>query len=622
MRTERRRTTVGALAAVALGLAVVCVLAAPAGAQTAPKKERLLPDSGGTVTFDVKDRPVKDVVSLIRDRTDVNIDVATEAEEETVTLSVKNLHWLTALQLVAEKAGCILVQVDPNLIKVEKPPRVTFDFQDADVRKVISVIAAYSGANIVVGQEVQGTVTVRLNGVPWRSALDTVVKTLGFVVVEDERNILRVTDPARLQQQLETRVYTFKYIRPPAPYQAKITTDVSEGRVRAPSDDVEKEFNLLKAFGAAVAPEGKIEYIRASNSIVVTGTAPKLDKLEELIQQVDVEPSMVGVDIQFITTSNTDFLDVGFDPGDKGWKASLELGKMTHRLPFNLGRGGWEDRISAVGVSGGPKGDFRGTGPEALAPGTPGAFTFGTLDFTGIQSTLRLLKRDVSSRVVQAPRILTLDNQSATIFVGETIRYARTRAESNQQGGLQFSIDEAENSPVQTGFQLLVIPHVIPGTKKIMMTVIPQQKTLTGTSAEQPGFNVFKGGTGANEVQIALPQEASSTVVTHMLLESGETAVIGGLLTESESVTTNKLPFVGDLPIISFFFKNDRKSRAKDNLIILITPHLLKGAEERRNALSEEMRIQAERIRKEYESIAGREMERMTAPLPNSGGGK
>jgi type II secretory pathway component GspD/PulD (secretin) len=284
-------------------------------------------------------------------------------------------------------------------------------------------------------------------------------------------------------------------------------------------------------------------------------------------------------------------------------KISMNFGKMTHRLPFNLGDGGWEDSISAEGElqPGSDPADYTGTGPAPITNG----FSFGVLDFTGVQFTLRLLQEEKAARIVQAPKILTLDNQAATIFVGETIRYAQTRAESSQQGGLQFAIDEAESSPVQTGFQLLVIPHVIPGQRKVMMTVIPQQQTLSGDSVEHPGFNVYRGGEGASEVQIALPQTASATVVTHMMLESGETAVIGGLLTDREQKLERRVPFLSDIPIIGELFKVKSNSVEKDHLIILITPHILRGADERRDMLSAEMQRHAERIREEYEDIAG-----------------
>ena len=106
-------------------------------------------------------------------------------------------------------------------------------------------------------------------------------------------------------------------MRPPAPYVAHIKTEVQLSSARAPGNDVEENFTILRAFRAAVAPEGTLEYVEASNSIVVTGTSPKLDSLKRLIAQVDLEPVMVGVDIQFITTRNQDFLEAGFDPGEQ-----------------------------------------------------------------------------------------------------------------------------------------------------------------------------------------------------------------------------------------------------------------------------------------------------------------
>src|SRR5262249_35159254 len=156
---------------------------------------------------------------------------------------------------------------------------------------------------------------------------------------------------------------------------------------------------------------------------------------------------------------------------------------------------------------------------------------FGTLDFSSTQIALNLLKNDVSTRIVQAPKLIALDNQEATIFVGETIRFAQTTASSNQSGGLTFSIDEAKNSPVQVGFQLLMIPHVIPDRDQVMMTIIPQQRSLVGPD---DGFRTFKTNVGGSqgEQQIQLPQEQSSTVVTNMKLDNGQTALIGGLLTD------------------------------------------------------------------------------------------
>jgi type IV pilus assembly protein PilQ len=565
----------------------------PAVEMPRPVFPKLTSGSGeGKVTLDVVERPLKDVVDYIRDLTEVNLFVAPEAEEQKVTIKVRNLPWRTFLDLVAEKTGCVLDSRDPSVVKIERPPRVTFTFEDTDVKKVIQLIADYSGANVIIAPHVEGTVNVSLRDIPWRDALDTIVKTLGYTVVEEERGILRIMSPSMLKEQLETEVFTFKFIRPPDPIRGTIKSSVAVGSIAAPdSKDVEKEFPLLKAFRAAVAPGGTLEYIKASNSIVVTATRPKLNKLVELIQEVDNEPSQVFVDMQFVTTSNTDFLDVGLDPGEDGLSVAMSFGDMTHRLPFNLGDGGWLEGIAANPV-----------GPEALPSG---GFNFGKLDFTKTQLALRLLKQDKSSKVVQAPKLIALDNQEATIFVGETIRYAKTEASSSQSGGLEYAISEAENSPVQTGFQLLVIPHVIPGTDRVIMTVVPKSVSLTGTSTTLPGFDEFRTGSGVSEVSILLPRESSAEMVTHMVLDSGETAVLGGLLTDRDAETVNAIPFLGEIPVIGWLFKNERKTKTKDHLIVFITPRLLESSDAVRSALQRELEERRARITEEYNKIRG-----------------
>lgn len=594
-----------ALTGSALAIAALGLLALPATAlgQDAASKSAGDKSKGkgpGEVTFDVVERPLKDVVAFIQDKTDVNIVIAKEAEEIPVTVKLRNLPWREALDVVVERAGAQVDEKSSNLIRIEKPPRVTFDFENADVRVVIKAVADIAGANIVVGREVEGTVTLTLNDIPWRVALDTIVKTLGYTVVQEERGILRIVDPANLKEQLETRVFPLRFVRPRSPYRASIDTQVSKSSIAAPLDDVatlEKEFNILKAFTQAVAPEGGVTYIRETNALIATGTTPKLESLERLVSRLDVEPAQVFVDVKFITTSNTDLLDVGMGPGSNGINAQMSFGKMEHHLPFHLGKGGWEDHLSAF--RGGPS----GYGPTPLTD-SASAFTFGTLDFSGTTYALNLLKNDVTSRIVQAPKLIALDNQEATIFVGETIRFARTTASSNQQGGLEFSIDEASHSPVQVGFQLLMIPHVIPDRDQVMMTIIPQQRALTGPDG---GFRRFVTGTGGTQGQqeILLPQEQSSTVVTNMKLDNGQTAVIGGLLQDSETLTVNKVPFLGDLPIVGYLFRDERTEKTKGNLIIFVTPSIVRDSQHMRDLVVNELRERQDRIESELNDIYG-----------------
>jgi type II secretory pathway component GspD/PulD (secretin) len=131
---------------------------------------------------------------------------------------------------------------------------------------------------------------------------------------------------------------------------------------------------------------------------------------------------------------------------------------------------------------------------------------------------------------------------------------------------------------VQTGLQLFVVPHIIPGTSKIVMTVIPKEDSLSGKSAEQPGFDVFKFGSGSEQQQITLPRVSSRTLVTNMMLESGQTAVIGGLIFESDSETVNKVPLLGDIPILGYLFKNEVTNVIRNNLIIFLTPTIIRDS--------------------------------------------
>jgi len=158
------------------------------------------------VTLQVKDQPIEDVIKHIQEASGVNIILA-DGVSENVTLELNQVPWRVALDIVAEKAGCSLVQKAANVIKVEQPQPVTFEFVGADVKVVIDSIAKVSGASIVVAPQVEGSVHLRITNVPWRAALDTVVKTLGFVVVEDGYNIYRVVHPSSLQEQMVTRVF-------------------------------------------------------------------------------------------------------------------------------------------------------------------------------------------------------------------------------------------------------------------------------------------------------------------------------------------------------------------------------------------------------------------------------
>ena len=570
-------------------------------------------DRASRLTLRLRDRDLREVVQSIRRKTSSNI-IMEPGIEETVTIDLQDVHWRQALELVAEQAQCIVTEAEGGVLKVEKPPRVYFSFENTDIQKVIDTIAKISGANIVVAPEVKGTITVRLKDIPWRDALDATVKTLGFVVVEEERGILRVVPATNIETDLEFAAIQLRFVRPTSVFMPFITSEyVRDLRNQQPLQPGQMNFSLLDTLRNMITPDvGSMEYIQETNVIMVKDTRPVVANIRRTIEMMDVEPSQVQLDVRFVTTSNDDLLDVGISPGGNGWSASVGLGQIPTRLPFDLGAGGWDDSLIANDNGIGPFVDDVQNLPAATS--IPNV-VFGALNFQEVTATLRLLARDSRSEILQAPQITTLDNNTATIFVGEAVRYAQARVEQGQAGGLLLALEEGDESPVNIGFQLLATPHIVPGTDKVIMEVIPQRTALsgTGTSAIAPaGFDVFEvgGGTTAGAGQIALPRVASSTLSTTVLLKSGQTAVLGGLKSKTESETVTKLPLLGDIPVLGYLFKNRTKQEAMSTLLVFITPQIIRSADDMeasmRRALEERMKDQRTSLAQTREAVFGK----------------
>jgi type IV pilus assembly protein PilQ len=597
-------------------LALVCGLVGTAAAQEDPttteQQATARSDSGDSsvrLSLKLKDRLLRDVVQSIRRKAGVNI-IMDAAIEDTVTIDLDNVEWRRALDLVAEAAGCVVVEVAGNVLRVEKPPRVYFAFENADIQKVVDTIAKISGANIVMSPEVQGPITLRLKNIPWRDALDAAVKTLGYVVVEEDRGILRVVPPSNMKADLISREFQLRFVRPRSAYVPFINTPYvkyNQPTVPTASADGSMPFTLLTALQRVLTPEiGQIQYFDGNNVIIVKDTKPVVEEIERIINRIDVEPGQIYVDVKFVTTGNQDLLNYGVDIGGEGWAPSISLGQIPTRLPFDLGAGGWDDDLIA---------NDTGTGPFADSNLNPtGATTmpnviFGALNFTQVQAALKLLRKDVNSEIVQAPQLIVLDHQEGTIFVGETIRYAQARAEQGQAGGLQLVVEEAPNSPVQTGFQLMVVPHIIPGSDKVLMDIIPQSTSLTGTGSSNlapAGFDVFTVGSGAGQGTIALPRVAASTIGTKVMLRSQQTAVLGGLTTESNSETETALPLLGDIPVLGWLFKNRATNKQRNSLIVFVTPTIVRSPEDTEARVRAVLEEKRNRLQAVQDAIFGR----------------
>ncbi len=559
------------------GLTAV-LLAASASAQ--------VPRFDARVSLRIDGRQLDEVVDYVRVQSGANI-VVMEGGDTEISLDITDVPWRDALDLAAELAGCVVEDGAAGVLVVSRPERVTFVFNNSEITEVIDAIAAISGANVIVAPQVAGTISVRLTDVPWRHALEVAVKTLGFVVVEEERGVLRVVDPLTLQAQMETRSYQLRYLRPRSAFVPEIDSEFVKGDLEGATGDLTKDFPALGALSKALNPGGDLDYVAERNMLVVRDTAQVHAEIKTMIDDLDVSPAQVLVDVKFISTTNNDLFNLGVDYGDAGPSASLSGGQIPITFPFNLGDGGFED-IFIANPNDGPFANPLQNFGTTVTPDT----VFGALSFTGWQATLRLLDSDERTQVVQSPKIIALDGRAATIFVGETIRYAEAKSEQGQAGGLQLSVAEATGSPVKVGFQLLLVPNVIPGSNQVMLEIIPKETSLSGTgnsALAPPGFDVFTIGASGLEGSIALPRTRSSTIVTTMMLDSGQTAVVGGLTTDTDFERFAKVPLLGDIPLLGWLFRHEQKNRERRSLLVFITPNVVRTSVDQEHALQREL---------------------------------
>jgi type IV pilus assembly protein PilQ len=588
------------------------------------------PNLDARVNLRLADKTLEDVVARLREVSGANIVVIDPAEDTgrakisdaRITLDLTDVAWRDALEIVAEKVHGTVEERSGGVLAVTSPTPIFIQIENADIRQVIDLIAKQAGANVVIGKEVVGTVSVRFNGVPWQDALDVTVKTLGYTTVSEKHGVIRVVSPEKLQDQLETRTYQLRFLRPKSLYKPQIKSEFIQtatgqankgGAAGETTQDYLKKFSVLSALSKALSNGGKIEYIDTQNVVIITDTAQVHEAIKTMLARLDVEPMQVFCDVKFVSTTNGDVLNLGVDYGDNGPQATLTGGQIPITVPFTLGRAGWEDLIIASPNGYGPYADPSQNGGNTVFPDT----IFGSLSFTQMQATLRLLQRDTKAEVIQAPKIIALDGNEATIFVGETIRYAEAKSEQGQAGGLQLSVAEASGSPVEVGFQLLIRPNIIPGTQKIQMEVIPKETSLSGTgnsTLAPPGFDVFTVGASGLAGSIALPRTRSSTIVTTMMLETGQTAVIGGLSTDSDTEIKTAVPFLSKIPILGELFKHQSKDRDRRSLMVFITPTIVHSSEDTELQLQQELRRRRANLKDELETLLSADFESNGAP--------
>lgn len=404
--------------------------------------------------------------------------------------------------------------------------KLSLNFQDIDVRSVLQLIADFTDLNLVASDTVQGNITLRLQNVPWDQALDLVLKTKGL----DKRkvgNVLLVAPAdeiaARERQELESQ----KQIAELAPLKREL---IQVNYAKA--SDIAKLFQSVTSAEEATEERGSITVDDRTNSIIAYQTQDKLDELRRIVVQLDIPVRQVMIEARIVEAS-VDFdkeLGVqwrGLGIGDNNWVVGGRGSVDSSGLPVTSAPGGFVDLGAAGSTSG---------------------INLGFItDNTILDLELQAMEKTGNGEVISQPKVVTSDKETAKIAKGTEIPYQ----EASSSGATSTSFKEATLS-------LEVTPQITPDNRIIMEVKVTK---------DEPDFSRVSA-TGA-------PPIKKNEVNAKVLASDGETIVIGGVFSNTQTKSVDKVPFLGDLPYLGRLFSHDVVKDSKTELLVFLTPRIM-----------------------------------------------
>jgi type IV pilus assembly protein PilQ len=412
--------------------------------------------------------------------------------------------------------------------------KLSLNFQDIDVRSVLQLIADFTDLNLVASDTVSGNITLRLQNVPWDQALDLVLKTKGL----DKRqigNVLLVAPAdeiaARERQELESQ----KQIAELAPLRREL---IQVNYAKA--SDMAKLFQSVTSADGARDDRGSITVDDRTNSIIAYQTQERLDELRRIVAQLDVAVRQVMIEAR-IVEANVDY--------DKSLGVNWR-GARVGDNNFVVG-GGSGNRVGAPGYgqNAGVQNPTTSLGNfvDLGATGATSSIGIGFItDNTILDLQLSAMEKSGNGEVVSQPKVVTSDKETAKILKGSEIPYQ----EASSSGASTTSFKEAALS-------LEVTPQITPDNRIIMEVKVTK---------DAPDFSRAVNG---------VPPINKNEVNAKVLVSDGETIVIGGVFSNTQIRSVDKVPFLGDLPFLGRMFRRDVVQDNKSELLIFLTPRIM-----------------------------------------------
>lgn len=502
--------------------------------------------------------------------------------------------------VLALAAGVALGQGEaPAPVSQVSSDMVTLNVDDGSIVQVLNAFSRQTGRSIVVGPEVTGKVTARLSNVAWRNALDSILRPYGYGYYQVGDTIIvsaidKLPKDATVVSGVSTgapggavvssgapagaavspkvlKVFTLKYLDATdveSVIKSQLSPGGTIGRMVVQSQSW-RETGGLSQNNTSSESLGRLNRFSESaeqvkgKTFVVVDTAEVIKQVEAILAQLDKMPTQIQIEAKFVEVRANLLRDIGFEWGTGPGGASA-AGVKT------IGTTGAGKLYAAGGqqISGGviPAGfKAQSSGLSGVTPLNAGLnLAFQKLTDFQFEMLIHLMEEDGSYNVLSSPRVLTMNNQDAVIIVGTKLPIIKSTTDSNSGGTPTTSTSLERYEDI--GIKLKVLPQVC-DDGFINLIVHPSVRDLLSYQSGKVSSGAVGGSVSLTEYPVVATREAE----TQVMVKSGQTIVIGGMIRESKQTTQLKVPFLGSIPLLGVLFRRETVSTEKIELLIFLT---------------------------------------------------
>ncbi len=410
---------------------------------------------------------------------------------------------------------------------------ISLNFQDIPVRTVLQIIADYNDFNLITSDTVAGNITLRLDGVPWDQALDIILKVKGL----DKRmqgNILMVAPNDELAEREAKNLIAQQQVEELAPlYSEYVQINYAKAMEFA---------ELIKNEDTSILSErGSVSVDERTNTLLIRDTTKSIEDIKRMVNILDVAVSQVIIEARMVTVTDNINEELGIRwgvtnaDGEFGTSGSLEGTSVSNNIATNSGVGNVPTLTDRLNVN-----------LPVASPAGALAFQVARLaDGTILDLELSAMEQENKGEIIASPRITTANQKEAYIEQGVEIPYQE--AASSGATSTQFK---------KAVLSLKVTPHITPDNKIILDLTITQDTVSDVTSGTAPAIDTQRIG-------------------TQVLVNNGETIVLGGIYQQSIISSVSKVPVLGDIPYFGWLFRNTSQFNEKKELLIFVTPRIV-----------------------------------------------